>query len=520
MKTSNPLFHSLNRKFFAAKERIKDKQPTHIDDDYQQKFFFSTLVSALKKHLDWCTHSPQTLLSIGNAFVNFFEPDNDIYNYALQYKSACQIKTMAEDDYCTSYEILYSNAHSCYIQYQEMKERKKKLKERKLDYEMLKEKLEELQKKKTKKGLSEMTDKVSIAETKYQLLRTEIITDMSLIVNMMKRYRNSLFKVVVEIEVKKTGDTNTAMTFVQKLGGEENASPQYVITDFNKSYSNDLFVENNFNTSPRINSNQTSSNSSTRTSTEIQRDFLYSSSPIINKDSLVTTQQNTNSSSPPVDSIFTEEMKLKTSILESVRNQINNISIDSQLQPIPKDESIHDSKDEIIFGDDDADGFTVENIYGASDIATELNLTESNKSSDQRSVTELNKSLSNDYQSSTSISSDDNESNDESHSEIEDVQEKQNQYDVSSSESIHENTSQSSTVTQTNKSSIVNTIPVLSNPLLRVKALYDYEASDETELSLREGDVIDIYNNDGDWWEGELRGQKGLVPANFVEYLK
>ena len=37
---------------------------------------------------------------------------------------------------------------------------------------------------------------------------------------------------------------------------------------------------------------------------------------------------------------------------------------------------------------------------------------------------------------------------------------------------------------------------------------------------MREGDIVDIYSTDGDWWEGAIAGQTGLVPANFVEFLK
>ena len=34
------------------------------------------------------------------------------------------------------------------------------------------------------------------------------------------------------------------------------------------------------------------------------------------------------------------------------------------------------------------------------------------------------------------------------------------------------------------------------------------------------GDIIMLYNKQGsDWWEGELHGRKGLVPATYVEEL-
>ncbi|OMH79033.1 Cell division control protein 15 [Zancudomyces culisetae] len=61
-----------------------------------------------------------------------------------------------------------------------------------------------------------------------------------------------------------------------------------------------------------------------------------------------------------------------------------------------------------------------------------------------------------------------------------------------------------------------------------VKAIFDYEAEEEWEISLREGDVIAVYrrNEDG-WWEGEIvdgdRGairKRGLFPSNFTKPSK
>ncbi|GAM17836.1 hypothetical protein SAMD00019534_010110 [Acytostelium subglobosum LB1] len=51
-----------------------------------------------------------------------------------------------------------------------------------------------------------------------------------------------------------------------------------------------------------------------------------------------------------------------------------------------------------------------------------------------------------------------------------------------------------------------------------VRALYDYDAASQDELSFKEGDVIAIIQKDnGGWWEGELRGKKGWIPANYVQ---
>lgn len=50
-----------------------------------------------------------------------------------------------------------------------------------------------------------------------------------------------------------------------------------------------------------------------------------------------------------------------------------------------------------------------------------------------------------------------------------------------------------------------------------VVALYDYDATDEGELSFKEGDQIKVIDNTGDWWMGELKGQTGMFPSNYVQ---
>jgi len=51
----------------------------------------------------------------------------------------------------------------------------------------------------------------------------------------------------------------------------------------------------------------------------------------------------------------------------------------------------------------------------------------------------------------------------------------------------------------------------------KCRALYDFDAEDATELSFRAGDIITIIKKSQDWWEGELRGKRGLFPGNYVE---
>lgn len=54
----------------------------------------------------------------------------------------------------------------------------------------------------------------------------------------------------------------------------------------------------------------------------------------------------------------------------------------------------------------------------------------------------------------------------------------------------------------------------------RVRALYDFEASDPDELTFSKGDIIAVLESVyKDWWKGLLRGQTGIFPLNYVEKL-
>jgi hypothetical protein len=55
-----------------------------------------------------------------------------------------------------------------------------------------------------------------------------------------------------------------------------------------------------------------------------------------------------------------------------------------------------------------------------------------------------------------------------------------------------------------------------------LKALYDYDAGSELELTIREGDVLVVVGEDkGDGWtEVEMKGQIGSVPSNYVEGIE
>ena len=49
-------------------------------------------------------------------------------------------------------------------------------------------------------------------------------------------------------------------------------------------------------------------------------------------------------------------------------------------------------------------------------------------------------------------------------------------------------------------------------------AMYDYEAKQNDELTIRQDDVVIILEKqDADWWLGELNGRTGIFPATYVQ---
>ena len=57
-----------------------------------------------------------------------------------------------------------------------------------------------------------------------------------------------------------------------------------------------------------------------------------------------------------------------------------------------------------------------------------------------------------------------------------------------------------------------------------VRALYDYEATNDEELSFVEGQLLRVLRRDENgvddgWWEGELDGRVGVFPSLVVEEL-
>ncbi|CDW94929.1 hypothetical protein [Sporisorium scitamineum] len=57
-----------------------------------------------------------------------------------------------------------------------------------------------------------------------------------------------------------------------------------------------------------------------------------------------------------------------------------------------------------------------------------------------------------------------------------------------------------------------------SHPEEHVVALHDFSSNNATCLSFQAGQVIKVYNRDpSGWWDGELDGQRGWFPSNYVD---
>ena len=53
------------------------------------------------------------------------------------------------------------------------------------------------------------------------------------------------------------------------------------------------------------------------------------------------------------------------------------------------------------------------------------------------------------------------------------------------------------------------------------KVVFDFEASEEGELSLTVGQVVNVLTQDeSGWWTGEVDGKTGLFPMNYVEVIE
>merc|ERR1712137_994200 len=56
-------------------------------------------------------------------------------------------------------------------------------------------------------------------------------------------------------------------------------------------------------------------------------------------------------------------------------------------------------------------------------------------------------------------------------------------------------------------------------PTVKAKALYPFQGRDASELSFQFNEEITVLRQGGEWWEGELRGRRGLFPSNYVQLI-
>lgn len=60
-----------------------------------------------------------------------------------------------------------------------------------------------------------------------------------------------------------------------------------------------------------------------------------------------------------------------------------------------------------------------------------------------------------------------------------------------------------------------------SGQQLLVKARFNFQQTNEDELTFTKGDIINVTRQeDGGWWEGALSGRTGWFPSNYVREVK
>ena len=58
----------------------------------------------------------------------------------------------------------------------------------------------------------------------------------------------------------------------------------------------------------------------------------------------------------------------------------------------------------------------------------------------------------------------------------------------------------------------------ISTALCQCRSLYEYNATQSDELSIKPGDIINVTAKlDGGWWQGELNNRTGIFPENYVQ---
>jgi hypothetical protein len=65
-----------------------------------------------------------------------------------------------------------------------------------------------------------------------------------------------------------------------------------------------------------------------------------------------------------------------------------------------------------------------------------------------------------------------------------------------------------------------NNAPPQATGYPQARTLYAFQGQDQSELTFAEGEIISVYAQNGEWWEGEIPGKgRGLFPANYVQLI-
>lgn len=78
----------------------------------------------------------------------------------------------------------------------------------------------------------------------------------------------------------------------------------------------------------------------------------------------------------------------------------------------------------------------------------------------------------------------------------------------------------SSSPSAASKSPAATSVPAKQSQGRRARALFEFIASDDTEISFAVGDIITVVReDDSGWWDCDKDGELGLAPGNYLEFL-